>query len=108
MKILLNITILMMVHFVYSQNFIVVDSLTKEPLPYATIKTENGGVYTNENGIFVLNEKNTQVQISYIGYEDFISDVTDLKDSVFLTQKTLVLKELTITKNKNQFKKLAF
>lgn len=108
MKILLNITILMMVHFVYSQNFIVVDSLTKEPLPYATIKTENGGVYTNENGIFLLNEKTKEVQISYMGYYDFISDVTNLKDSVFLTPKTIILKEITIAKNNSSSQKIGF
>jgi len=52
----------------------VVDSESKEPLPFATIlinKNPHNGVVTNLNGLaqFFLSKKDSCIQVSYVGYE---------------------------------------
>lgn len=40
----------------FSQNIIVVDSLTKEPISFSIIKFNKKGFYTSQNGEFDLNK----------------------------------------------------
>lgn len=86
---------------------IIKDQATKEPLQGASIfapQTTNGGA-TDENGLFAftLIEGQTQVIISYIGYESVIVPAaaftaTDKNNIVYLTPTTSNLKEVVIKK----------
>ncbi len=57
----------------YSQTkLVIVDGLTKDPLPYTTIQSisKKEGFITNENGFIILNLSPTDtIHISYVGYK---------------------------------------
>ncbi len=89
------------------QSFIgkVVDSETKQPIPFASIKIEVGNwVYTNEEGVFNILENNLseKISISSIGYESKDFSITPdfiKKDSVslfYLTPKIYQLNPVDI------------
>ncbi|WP_034060547.1 hypothetical protein [Lacinutrix jangbogonensis] len=40
----------------YSQNIIIVDTITKKPIAFAAIKFNENGFYTSDDGIFNLNK----------------------------------------------------
>lgn len=93
----------------YSQTCEVRDFLTKESLPFATIILDNeNGVYTNENGMFQLDNKYKSIRISYVGYEDYNAEIKDLKDTIFLKPISYNIEEVTITNNKNPPKKIGY
>jgi len=85
----------------------VVDKKTNEPIPYATIQyAENGGVITNEEGIFsfTLNPKTTtldSIYISSMGYQKVGAAFTSPMDSIiYVAPKALELSSVFIS-NKN-------
>jgi len=89
----------------FSQSYIVVDSLTKEPIPYATIKFKKSpkGFYANGKGYFSLNEKvNDTLQISCLGYESVYETINSLKDTIILIPKPIKLDEVVINKGKKK------
>ena len=83
-----------------------IDSISKEPVPYATIIFKKGGTISNEEGKFTFlfgkNAKPTDtLMISCIGYETIQRPLTQFTDSViFMTPKTNELREVILT-NKN-------
>lgn len=93
----------------YSQTCEVRDFLTKESLPFATIILDNeNGFYTNENGMFQLDNKYKSIRISYVGYEDYNAEIKDLKDTIFLKPISYNIEEVTIINNKNPPKKIGY
>ncbi len=83
-----------------------IDSISKEPVPYATIIFKKGGTISNEEGKFTFlfgkNAKPTDtLMISCIGYETIKRPLTQFTDSViFMLPKTNELREVILT-NKN-------
>ena len=73
MKQLLSILSLLLFQIGYSQTkCIIVDGITKEPLPFTTIQSLNKkeGFITDENGFILLNLSQTDtIHISYVGYK---------------------------------------
>ena len=73
MKQLLTILSLLLFLFGYSQTkVVIVDGITKDPLPYTTIQSLNKkeGFITDENGFILLNLSQTDtIHISYVGYK---------------------------------------
>ncbi len=66
---------------------VVVDAITKERVPFATIATYNkielvDGVSADENGNFQLNTNKTftHLEVSFIGYETFRLNLSEIKD----------------------------
>lgn len=86
----------------YSQTKIVVDSITKEAIPYVGIKFNNTGFYTEENGQFVLpKEKFEKVEIFHLSYIPKSLKKIE-SDTIYLTPKTTILKEIVVSNNKSK------
>lgn len=88
---------------IFSQNHIVVDATTKQPLAFASVTFFNDGLYTNEHGEFSLSKTDTDsITVSYIGYVTYRDAINKLKDSIFLTPKTTHLKEVEVVSKRNK------
>ena len=97
--------------FCYTQNHIIVDSITKEPIAYANIKfvKEYGGSYSNDKGVFEINNTiKDSVQISCLGYSSITRDVSNLRDTIFLVPVVQKIKEVVIHSGKPKLKKIGF
>jgi hypothetical protein len=72
----------------HAQHAIVCDSLTKQPLPMASIKVKNTnlGTVTNDNGRFSISTKKGILIFSYIGYKTKEYTAVSLPDTVFLSE----------------------
>ncbi len=90
MKNLLFISFIFFVNSGYSQTrFVIVDGVTKDPLPYTTIQSINKkeGFITDENGFIQLNLSQTDtIHISYVGYKSInyvVGKITNDKIELF-------------------------
>lgn len=93
----------------YSQTFVVADSLTKEPLAFATVVLdEKEMLYSNEKGAFTVKNNFENVTVTYLGYNDFVSERKLLKDTVFLNPKPFELQEVTITNHNVPLQKIGY
>lgn len=93
----------------YSQTFVVADSLTKEPLAFATVVLdEKEMLYSNEKGVLTLKNNFENITISYLGYDDFTSKKQHLKDTIFLSPKPFELQEVTITNHNVPLQKIGY
>ena len=99
------------INSIFSQH-IVLDSLTKEPIPFPLVSTakEHSSFYANVNGIFELqgNFNYEKVEISCLGYEPYIKKINILPDTIFLKPKIEHLKEIVIQNTSTKFKKIGF
>ena len=81
----------------------VIDSLTKEPIPYATVLfSNNTGVITDDNGRFELLEEqsrnNDSIYVSFIGFKTLSRELSSLKDSLLiLSPNPIELNEIVLT-----------
>ncbi|MDA7724220.1 carboxypeptidase-like regulatory domain-containing protein [Flavobacteriaceae bacterium] len=97
--------------FCYSQNHVIVDSKTKEPIAYANIKfiKEDGGRYSNDKGVFkIKNNIKDSIQISCLGFSSITREVSNLKDTIFLVPDVQKIKEVVIQSGKSKLKKIGF
>lgn len=93
----------------FSQTFVVADSLTKEPLAFATVVLdEKEMLYSNEKGVFTIQNQFEKITLTYLGYNDFVSERKLLKDTIFLNPKPFELQEVTITNNNVPLQKIGF
>ena len=93
----------------------ILDSLTKKPIPFATIilKENNLGLYASEEGDFKIKTKpNFQTDtllISSIGFNQkkvhFINLKIDSVNYIYLSQATIMLKEIQLLALKNKQEK---
>lgn len=99
-----------------SQKIVVVDSLTKNPLPFVAIKFNESGFYTSQKGDFNLNQINANFfEVSLLGYKKAKLKTVNVKDTIFLTNdinqldevilstKKAVTKELKLTKSPKKY-----
>lgn len=91
---------------VFAQNFHVLDSITKEPLSFAIIKTSTGGFYTDEAGKFNY-KTNELIEVYYLGYKDKVVNTRTTKDTILLIPKIITLNEVIINSNQ-QLSKIGF
>ena len=81
----------------------VIDSLTKEPIPYATVLfSNNTGIITDDNGRFELLEEqsrnNDSIYVSFIGFKTLSRELSSLKDSLLiLSPNPIELNEIVLT-----------
>ncbi len=88
-----------------SQNLssIILDSVTKKPVPYATVQLNNRGMITNEEGRFKFSFDSTigerdSLFISSIGYESIGKPIGEFTDSIIvLRPKVIELKEVIVS-----------
>lgn len=93
----------------YSQTFVVADSLTKEPLAFATVVLdEKEMLYSNEKGAFTVKNNFENITVTYLGYNDFVSERKLLKDTIFLNPKPFELQEVIITNQDNRLYKIGY
>ncbi|MDZ7935219.1 MAG: carboxypeptidase-like regulatory domain-containing protein [Emticicia sp.] len=99
MKKLFTLVFLVLVSFAHAQTYksIVCDSLTREPLPSASIRVKgtNIGTTTNTDGKFNLTTKKGILIISYIGYLSKSIPTNALPDTILLAENNL-LNEIVI------------
>ncbi|SIS37160.1 CarboxypepD_reg-like domain-containing protein [Zobellia uliginosa] len=84
----------------------IVDSVSKKPVPYATVQLNNKGMITNEEGKFkfLLKDRiaaSDSLFISCIGYESIGRPISEFTDSlIYLRPKAIELREVIVS-NKN-------
>ena len=106
--------ILLLTHNSQAQliNSKIVDSITKEPIPYATIVFKKSGMISNEEGrfsfLFKKGAKPTDtLSISCIGFKTIAKPLNQFKDSViYLSPKAIELKEVLLTTEKYTAKEI--
>ena len=85
---------------------VIVDSVSKKPIPYATVQLNNKGMITNEEGRFKFLLKDDikatdSLFISCIGYESMGKPISEFTDSlIYLKPKAIELREVIVS-NKN-------
>ncbi len=106
MKKLLAITFLLISNLSFCQlKSVIINSETKEKIPYVNIwvENENVGTTSNENGEFFLNVDKSQILIlSSLGYELKKIAVSKISDKIFLNPKITELDEVIIDSKKEQ------
>lgn len=103
-QILLFAFVALSVNTVFSQiisKVYVVDTLTRLPIPFASIQylERNYGTYTNDLGEF-KRTKEKKIQISCVGYYSKTVELVGNEDTISLKPKIYTLKEITITPGK--------
>jgi hypothetical protein len=94
----------------YSQNILVLDSLNKKPVPFVNIFFgKDKGTYTNEHGYFNIDRKSKDtLLLSHVAYNSLQIKVSELKDTIILSPNAVILKEIIISKGKQQTKFIDF
>ncbi len=81
----------------------IIDSVTKKPVPYATVQLNNRGMITNEEGRFKFSFDSTigesdSLYISSIGYESIGKPISEFTDSIIvLRPKAIELREVIVS-----------
>lgn len=96
----------------YSISGYVIDSITQEPVPYATIfnEKESNGIITDSIGVFylTLTQKETAAKISSVGYKtrEIILPSTNTDSLIIsLIPEGVILQELLVKKQKEKYSK---
>jgi len=90
----------------------IIDSITKEPVPYATIIFKKRGMISNEEGRFSFLFKNDanptdSLIISCIGFKTIAKPLNQFKDSViYLSPKAIELQEVVLSNNQYTVKEI--
>jgi hypothetical protein len=90
-----------------AQNYIIIDSQTKELIPFAAIEMldKNEGFFTNEEGSFFLDTtKRGKIKISCLGYNNLIIEKKLMTDTILLTPKLESLSEVVVYSSKKETK----
>lgn len=84
---------------IQAQAIKVIDSISGQELPYATIAFDGGGLYSDSNGQFTLEGVTAQkIRITYLGYEDFMLDPNTYKNpTVRMVPKSMELNEVLLS-----------
>lgn len=107
MKLYTLLFVLLSVITGYSQSKlsgIVLDSKTKEPLPFVNISANNSkyGTSTDIDGRFKINYKVSSLQFSFVGYEKQSIEITNQsKLTILLKEKSFNLKGIVINPEEN-------
>lgn len=101
MKLLLFLLCLTSFTYCLSQSVTVVDSSTKKPIPYVTVKIgDNKGLYSNEEGKFIVSTSSfTFLHLNHMGYNDLSVELKKVKDTVFMKPRVIVLNEIVVKKS---------
>lgn len=82
----------------------VVDSVTQEPVVYASINAGSFYIYSDAQGAFPIKDIPKEiVHISRIGYELLKISKSELKDTLFLAPLSYPLSEVVVSANKKTF-----
>lgn len=83
--------------FSQKKKIIVLDSITNNPIPFASLEYYNTtvGIFANEFGEFEVDSRAKRVVVKSLGYFDKIIEVENI-DKIYLKPKILDLKEVII------------
>ena len=87
-----------------SKEIVIVDAQSKEPVSYTAIKfvNSNHGIYTNKNGVFDFSKvKSDSIEVFSVGYLSLKLKTSEIRDTIFLKQKSEVLNEVVINTGKS-------
>src|SRR5690606_40744029 len=65
-------------------------------------------LYSNEKGVFTVKSNFENITVTYLGYNDFVSERKLLKDTIFLNPKPFELQEVTITNHNVPLQKIGY
>lgn len=83
---------------------ILVDSVSKEPVAYASISTGSFYVHSDEQGRFPVNDIPKNIfHINRLGYEALMVSKSELKDTLFLTPLSYSIQEVVVSANRKPF-----
>lgn len=120
MKKFLFLFLLIKMSWVSSQTFVVVDSLSKEPLAYANVVLDDKKMlYTNEKGKFSVSDPFEYISISYLSYYELNAAKNTISDTIYLRPLTYtmepinvstrkIVKKIGVVKQSKRFKNLSF
>jgi len=109
MKKIISLVLFFWCQLSFCQSHIIVDSITKEPIPFVAIKyvKSQSGFYSTEKGFFKLeNEKYDSLQISCMGYKTIFKSSNSLNDSIFLVPESTKLKEVILNELEEKKEKI--
>lgn len=95
----------------FSQNkIIVVDSLNRNPIPFAKVSFgNNNGVYTDSNGFFEIKKtENDTIVLTHSSFNKCSISINEIKDTIILTPCEIILKEINVSNNKKVIKYIDF
>jgi hypothetical protein len=97
--------VLLLSNNIFAQKRIyILDSVTKNILPFAEIQLGEGGVYTNEKGFFtVQNDTIQNATIHFLGYKSCLVNLTKT-DTILLKPKHYELDEIVLSSKKEVLK----
>jgi hypothetical protein len=77
---------------------VVIDSYTKEPLPFVNILIDGGpeGAITNIDGKFSIHNSFTSLHFTFIGYQDQFVKKEELTDTIYLSSSNNLLGSIEI------------
>ena len=83
--------------FCLAQTIFIKDKLTKEEVPYAIVKLDSLGFYTDVNGsLDISNQKFEHIWVTHLNYEDHKINAKNLSDTLWLEPKDDYLDEVII------------
>lgn len=85
----------------FGQDICVLDSNTKQPIPYVTVKFGNNkGLYANEKGLFVIKpDEYSFLELNHIAYNTLKIEKEKVNDTLYMSPKINTLDEVLIQKN---------
>ena len=104
MKLFILAQILFLTRLVgFAQQVMLADSITKNPVCYATVYDANGAVIgRSDMGGYISLQKGYEYHISHIGYEPK-SLVYNGDDIIFLSPSSYIISEVTVTAKKKKY-----
>jgi hypothetical protein len=94
---------LTLVTFSKAQEVVVADAENRTPIPFVTVKLNEIGLYTNENGVFRTDlSKSKSLELHHLGYKTLKVNTVDIQDTLFMKPEATMLNEIVInTKGEN-------
>ena len=90
-----------------SKKYLLLDAESKIPIEQANIDFLNGsGTHTDAKGRFSLDKNASSIRITYIGYQSLDLKTNILRDTIFLTQSTEVLTEVSVPGEKRKYQRI--
>ena len=101
------ITILQMGCYCNSQNSMIIDSISKKPIPFVNVQAGDEGLYSNNDGIANLSslKKFHTISLTHIGYYDKQIKLNKVEDSILMSPRPIEIKEIVVS---GQSKELLF
>jgi hypothetical protein len=86
----------------YTQKKIFLSDSTKKPVPFASVKyNKNSGIYSNENGYFLLESTSIDsLTVNALGYKIKSMSSNQISDTIFLEQVVVELDEVVISQQR--------